>query len=1206
MNIYKKYFLSQYKLELDNRGCILNIPNHLKPVINYSFKEGKAENTDGSYKVELVNCKYIKEWQGEKDVIQFQKSGSCIKVPATGRIEFSAAFGVELKIFPEKNPQNASNRINLIEGQSIPFALMLEDVPGADYFNLYASVHLQNGWSSISYHLWKYEKYTHQLFRVPKDTWTKIGFVFTGSDLVVFKNDKLIARRIFKNNNLIPVGDKPYHVGTFVDGHNYQFKGYLSYLSVWDMVPAPYFIKIDEAKEAGSDEIINKYAELNGDQGFLGKPLNYDENVEINEVKGLMRRFEHGYIFWSPETGAREVHGDILTAYLNHNNAYGHWPYDDAIKSDIFLGFPVSDEVTGAVARTRLSKFQNGAVYWSSTTGAWLLPSKIYAKYLSLGGDKSFLGLPVETDCTNGITVRFEGGTIFDRYEGVFEVHGAILQRYLKNPEVGVPTSDESPILDENGNDTGGRVSTFTNGTIFWSAGTGAVSVPHAFLDEYIKQGGPLGKLGYPVKDYRKSNFYSSSFSYDLMMQDFQNGIILSKTNAGVTDLKVINELEIYIADVVCGSIDDGWWIPGVKRDVSPELFANTFLKLITFDDQGNKTYQTLDNGTRWPGSGHAGDHLILHKTYKLNALKSNVWIELKMDFYDRDSSSDNDYLGTMTWTFIPETAWGLFEPNLGLYSSPLTSYNPDNVSGLEVIRTVFSSRLPSVHDPNRAFRDQYWWFFDNFKKNSISYEFYANTFSDVSVDENVLLHPINYALYKLLYEGIAKNGNCFGMSIEVMYAFANRSLFTFPLDKYKPFSGKPVISSESELPTPIHETLTRKHMYQLSSESICWLMKKLASFEAIKPLNVYDRVKERLAREKTVTISMVDIANGRGHAVLAYGIDESNNEKKILIADPNVPFTAFPAYPTISFIKVSNDNTFDHFSGRYKGDYASNDLLYPLLPGTLLIEFPYSVVSNEPSTPGWYVALALAALTGGIILLAGDAEVTSIKAHGKDFYQIKEGKRRIVMDAIKDFVRLPLLDTLPNSIEFYAAQTRLPSAMQFKVNGKKTNGEYTKIIRTGNTALMITSNTGLNEADEFSIEELDTATPYLKIKTQSSQKMMNIVYVVTNDLLGLNDRRVTVNLPIVKNVESVVGLDAETGAILLLPGVLDTAFDMTLDLMVDDKLITYNITLKANKPDETIKIIPQLNKEQKNVIVERSYIENGIHELTKDIIKMG
>ena len=390
-NIYKRYFHPQCKLVLDNIGRIVKIPKSLEPVISYSFKEGKAENTDGSYKGELIKCKYLHEWQGEKDVIRFQESGSCIKIPATGRIKLTAAFGVELKIFPEKNPQNASTRINLIEGQAIPFALMLEDVSGEEYFNLYASVHLQNGWSPISHHLWKYEKYTRRLFRVPKDTWTRIGFVFTGSDLVVFINDKLIARRIFKNDNLVPVGDKPYHVGTFVDSVNYQFNGYLSYMKIWDMVPPIFYsFKIDEAKAAGSDEIINKYAALNGDQGFLGKPLNYDEPVEINEVKGLMRRFEHGYIFWSQETGAKEVHGDILKAYLKYNETWGHLPYENAIASDVFIGFPVSDEMTGEVARTRLSKFQNGAIYWSATTGAWVLPAKVYAKYLSLGGDKSF------------------------------------------------------------------------------------------------------------------------------------------------------------------------------------------------------------------------------------------------------------------------------------------------------------------------------------------------------------------------------------------------------------------------------------------------------------------------------------------------------------------------------------------------------------------------------------------------------------------------------------------------------------------------------------------------------------------------------------------------------------------------------------------------------------------------------------------------
>jgi hypothetical protein len=1205
MNIRRK--LSIHDLTLADLGTY-EIPKILEPVINYNFKEGKIQNIDGTYKGENIKCEYKTEWEGKKDVMQFKEAGSCIKIPAIDRIKYATSFAVELNIYPQKKQENVSTRINLIEGQSIPFALMLEDVLGEDYFYFNTSVHLENGWNNVSQNFWKYEKGKPFAFRVNKDVWTKIGVVFTGSDLFIFINNKLVARQLFKNSNLVSVGNKPYHLGTFVDGKRYQFYGCISNINIWDTIPALFYsFKIDEARASGFDETINKYNALKGDQGILGKPVSYyDEKIEINEEVGQIRKFEHGNIYWSPKTGAKEVHGVILKEYQDYIKKYGAKPYEHAIKTKVFLGFPVSDESTGKIAKTRFSKFQNGAIYWSPQTGACVLPSAIYAKYLSLGADESFLGLPLKMNEAGTDSVEFEGGNIYDSYEGVFEVHGEILIKYSKNiAGIGVPTSDESPILNGQGKDTKGRVSTFTNGHIYWSANTGVAFVTNKFLNEYLKLGGPLGKLGYPLNDSHVSMHTVDNLTYQLTTQDFENGIILHKKHGTLEEFQIITELELFIGDAYCGEIDDGWWVYKIKKDVSPELYAKTFVTLHFFDKNGNKSYKVLDKGTRIPNKDHAGDHIAMHKKYTINAPKSNMWIELKIDYYDHDKWSDNDYLGTLNHVFTSETAWGLFDNDKGIYKKPLTSYNADHVSSKWVIKTDFSSRLPSVHDANRCFRDQYWWHFDNFKKHTISYEFYANTFNDVSVDENAIIHPIDKALYELIYKNIAQKGNCFGMCSEVMYAFADKSLFTFPLDKYKSLSGNHVIDTENELPVTYHEPLTRKQMYQMSSKAVWWALKKLVSFEAIKPLKVFDRVKKRLASERSVIISMIDLANGRGHSVLAYGIDESNHEKKILIADPNVPFVAYPNQPAISFIKISEENTFSHFSGLHKGDYASNDFIYPILPGSLLLEYPYSVVSDEPSTPGWYIALALAALTGGLIILAGDASVSQITANGNDFYTTFNGEKRIVGNAITDFVRLPVFDSGENFSEYFMQKNNMQNTMQFEVLGKKNNGQYKKIIRTGKAAVLISSYTHTNEKDTFKFEELDTATPFIKINTLSSKKNIAITYAVVNDVFGLCDRKVTLDLPVSKENEASFGLDSETGTIFIAPGVLLEEFEVTIDILNNNNLTTYSFKLSANYKGEIIEVFPQNTEQGKNVIIERYYEENGVREINKNILNL-
>ena len=100
--------------------------------------------------------------------------------------------------------------------------------------------------------------------------------------------------------------------------------------------------------------IRDKWATLGWENSFLGFPIS-DETVGGNN--GRFSKFQGGVIYWTPSTGAHEVHGAILTRYQQLG----------AEKS--FLGYPVSDELAGA-GQTRISNFQHGQIAWSPAIGA--------------------------------------------------------------------------------------------------------------------------------------------------------------------------------------------------------------------------------------------------------------------------------------------------------------------------------------------------------------------------------------------------------------------------------------------------------------------------------------------------------------------------------------------------------------------------------------------------------------------------------------------------------------------------------------------------------------------------------------------------------------------------------------------------------------------------------------------------------------------
>lgn len=99
-------------------------------------------------------------------------------------------------------------------------------------------------------------------------------------------------------------------------------------------------------------EIESKYLALGGCGSVLGAPIT-DETGAPDGV-GRYSVFEKGSIYWSPQTGAHEVHGRIRDAYKTAGWEAGS------------LGYPTSDEYGVSVGRR--SDFQHGSITWTQST----------------------------------------------------------------------------------------------------------------------------------------------------------------------------------------------------------------------------------------------------------------------------------------------------------------------------------------------------------------------------------------------------------------------------------------------------------------------------------------------------------------------------------------------------------------------------------------------------------------------------------------------------------------------------------------------------------------------------------------------------------------------------------------------------------------------------------------------------------------------
>lgn len=101
---------------------------------------------------------------------------------------------------------------------------------------------------------------------------------------------------------------------------------------------------------------------------------------------GFVRSFANADVYFSPETGAREVHGAIRDKYDALGGAAGP------------LGLPLSDETGTPDGEGRFNHFQGGSIYWTERNGAAMVRGQIRHTWAAQGWETGILGYPVQDE----------------------------------------------------------------------------------------------------------------------------------------------------------------------------------------------------------------------------------------------------------------------------------------------------------------------------------------------------------------------------------------------------------------------------------------------------------------------------------------------------------------------------------------------------------------------------------------------------------------------------------------------------------------------------------------------------------------------------------------------------------------------------------------------------------------------------------------
>lgn len=279
--------------------------------------------------------------------------------------------------------------------------------------------------------------------------------------------------------------------------------------------------------------IYDKYTDFVGGkngkfQYFLGAPTS-DEFRTPNK-NGAGQHFEGGSIYWSPATGAHEVHGAIKDKWASLG-----W-------ENSFLGFPTTDETTTPDGFGRFNFFEGGAIYYHPNLGTYAVPKMIAEVWKKEGWEKGKLGYPVSDEIikNNNSVQYFEFGAAISTkaspYKVIYNSFRANYGLYTKWRATGGIDSYLGDLITPNKNYPKMfkyHFVEFQNGFIYENPGVNSAFVikKGPIFDYYASKKWETGYLGLPISDEITSR---DNFT----IQKFEGGTIYYNPNTGAFEKK--------------------------------------------------------------------------------------------------------------------------------------------------------------------------------------------------------------------------------------------------------------------------------------------------------------------------------------------------------------------------------------------------------------------------------------------------------------------------------------------------------------------------------------------------------------------------------------------------------------------------------------------------------------------------------------------
>jgi hypothetical protein len=884
-------------------------------IVDYTLDKLAPTNPDGSLPATVSGCVVAAGPGGTvlgnyPQALNFQGGGKLTTTLPLGSLN-RQKFCLRV-IFRADTPVTA--RQDLLESNALPFSFYLAPGTGGSAFNLVASVR------TVSYGVGQAS--SAFMLNLQVGVWYAADLVYDTDTLAIFVNNVIYSVHAFPDGTLANGTGDQLFAGVALNGSSYAFGGSMALIELHADIPLELESQLDERRGHPQWHLTYKQEAIKSYLAF-GEPSG--EFYYDFTSTAWIQPFPAGLIMYQDANGlAFEMHGAILQAY-------------QALPNRAELGYLVSDEINAAQGGSRKSLFSGGGIYWSAGTGAIAVTGQMWVDYEAMGESRA-IGLPVAAVVLigGGRQQVFQRGQMFWRSGSskAFMVIGAILAKFLATGGTatwGFPVSDENDVMA--GTTVIGRVSEFQYCTIYWSGASGAAIIYGEIRNKYRNIGGPGGRLGFPTSD--ESDVPGAAAP--ARINSFQNGSIVWFGS----------EAETYVCeafDIVLGTVDtkesEGW----LRGENDIYMYA-------VIDDNG-----AVLHNERIPSSGDHGGHNVypVDKRFDLGPagiIPNNIYrnIGFTLDVWDADWPDDDDHLGLLNSTLNAANAWGLRGNPLGL----LNSGSFDNINNI-------SWAVAPHGDVNAWPPAKKWWGVQNQSTDPITYHQYATAFRDVDSEPEWWDIPdwLKKLFYEVAVKGVAKNGNCFGMSLEAIYSKKDRALLTEPVDRFNTWD--PTVANEFNI----------KHQYQVGASAIWWFVGEFLTGQTHDPVSVFKATRNAFNAgcDPVVCIAQHYDFSGAPHCILPVGWNDSVTPWELQVRDPNFPTTSDGDPPRILYVDPTA-NTFHYDGGSvYDGGEWSGGRFHYM---------PFDLVNERPRTPVYEAIMLL--LTGVVVILGGDSQTNTL-----------------------------------------------------------------------------------------------------------------------------------------------------------------------------------------------------------------------------------